>query len=252
MKQTTTSMMLAVAMAVAPVATAVTPAVAAASEQAAPPSKEALDQIYTDAQLHVERYNGNGDVEQLRAARQLLDQWLRGHAQLYGYGEQAVQARAPVQQQVAAIDEKVGEPAATPVATPTPTAAPAPAPSPVNAEIAARQRRGDQMFTGGLVLGAVGLATVLFVGLPALGLRNTALDNAQVQEFRADEERYLRRARRRHTTMIVTMAIGGAFTLGGITLVSAGAATKNAADRELALSPAVGPTFAGGSLRLRF
>ncbi len=243
-------MMLAAVMAVAPAAPLVGSTTAHAAEHA-PPSKEALDQIYTDAQIHVERYNGTGDVAQLQTAHQMLGEWLRGHAQLYGYSEQAVAARAPVQQQVAAIEDKLGEsaPAPTPAATP---AEPPPPPTPVSADIAARQRRANSMLTTGFVLGAVGLSSILFVGLPALGLRNNALDNASTEEFRAEEEKYLRRARRRHTTMIVSMAIGGVFTVAGITLVSAGAASKNAVNRELSLSPAVGPSFAGGSLRLRF
>ena len=245
----TTSTLLAAVMAVAPLAPVVAPCVAHAAEQA-PPSKETLDQIYTDAQIHVERYNSTGDEAQLRTAQQMLGEWLRGHAQLYGYSEQAVSARAPVQQQVAAIEDKLGESSPTPAAT---AAQPAPPPpTPVSADIAARQRRANTMLNSGFVLGAVGLSSILFVGLPALGLRNNALDNAAAEEFRAEEEKYLRRARRRHTTMIVSMALGGVFTVAGITLVSAGAASKSAINRELSLAPAVGPSFAGGTLRLRF
>jgi hypothetical protein len=224
---------------------------AAAPESAAtPPSRATLDQIYTDAQMHVERYNGNGDQEQLRSARSLLDEWLRGHAQLYGYSEQAVAARAPVQQQVAAIDDKLGPPAGSePASAP---AAQAPAPTPVPADIVRRQRRSNTMLTTGLVLGGLGLATVLFLALPAYGLRNNALDNAKGEEFYVDEQIYIDRARRRHNVMIGAFAVGGAFFAGGTALVIAGAVGKNRANNDLAFAPALGPSFAGGSMRLRF
>ena len=244
-----TCALLAAAIAVAPLVTATAPSTAQAAQQSAAPSKQALDQIYTDAQIHVERYNSTGDAEQLRAAHKMLGEWLRGHAQLYGYSDQAVQARAPVQQQVAAIEDKLGDAAPAASTTPAPSQPPARTVSP---EIAQRQRSANAMVTGGLVMGAVGLSSVLFVGLPALGLRNRAVDNSRTEEFRIEEEKYLDRARRRHTVMIVSMAIGGVFTIGGITLVSVGAAKKSAVNRELAFAPAVGPSFAGGSLRMRF
>jgi hypothetical protein len=253
--QSTLALCLSLSMTAAPTMTTVAPLVAAATQPAegAPskaPSKATLDQIYTDAQIHVERYNTTGDKAQLQSARQLLDEWLRGHAQLYGYGQAAVDARAPVQQQVAAIDEQLG-PAATPAATPAPAAEPPPTKS-VPPDIAQRQRRSNAMLTSGLVLGAVGLSTVLFVGLPAYGLRNNALDNARQQEFYAEEEKYLRRARRRQNVMISTLAVGGAFTAAGLALVIAGAVGKSRVQRDLAFTPEVGPSFAGGTLRVRF
>ena len=108
------------------------------------------------------------------------------------------------------------------------------------------------MLTSGLVLGGAGIATVLFLGLPAYGLRNNALDNARAEKFYAEEQRFIRRARRRHNFMIATMAVGGAFTVSGIVLTIVGGASKASIRNELSLAPSVGPTFAGGTLRLRF
>jgi hypothetical protein len=115
-----------------------------------------------------------------------------------------------------------------------------------------RKKRSDAMFNAGLILGALGISSVLFLGLPAWGLRNNALDNAREQRFHVDEQRYLERARRRHRVMIGSLAVGGAFTIGGIVLVTVGAVGRASVQREIAIAPMVGPETTGLSARLRF
>lgn len=247
---------LAASLAATPVASAhaSTPVVAQVAVQPAgiPKTAEELDALYAHAQMQVEGYNATGDVAKLRVAHEELNRWLTAHAQLYGYAEAAAKSRAPVQQQIAALDEVLGKsaPAPTPVAaTPPPTPGPAMTPEQAN-----RRRTYDKMSTWGIVSLSLGVGTLVLGALPAWALRNRALDNAAEERFYVEEQKYLSRARRRENATYGLLAVGSAVTALGIALIAVGASGRARIRREmsLSLSPSFGPGLTGASATVRF
>lgn len=213
-----------------------------------PATPEALDELYAHAQMQVESYNATGDVAKVRIAHEELSRWLVGHAKIYGYGEPATQARAPVQEQIAMLEQVLGS-HGTPATATTPVA---PTGSSMTAEQAERRRTYDKLTTWGIVSLSVGAGTLVLGALPAWLLRNNALSNAADESFYVEEQKYIERARRRQTVGYALLGIGCGLLGLGITSVAIGASGRARLRREMAVAPALGPGFAGASATLRF
>lgn len=223
--------------------------VLAVQPAATPATPAALDELYTHAQMQVEGYNTTGDVAKVRVAHEELQRWLVGHAKVYGYGEAAASARAPVQQQLAML-EKILKDTGTPAATaPAPVAASGPAMSP---EAAERLRTYDKLTTLGIISLSLGGGTLLVGALPAWLLRNRALSNAADERFYVEEQKYIERARRRQTAAYVMLGVGSALVALGIAGVAVGAGGRARMRRDMAVAPALAPGFAGATATFRF
>ena len=83
--------------------------VARAAEPAPSPEVRAvqLQTLFTEAQLHVDRYNSTRDSKHLVVARELLAQWLVDHRALYGDSKEAIAQRSTIEQQLGMIDADV-------------------------------------------------------------------------------------------------------------------------------------------------
>jgi hypothetical protein len=221
-----------------------------AIQPSAPATPEALDELYTHAQMQVEAYNATGDVAKVRVAHEELSRWLVGHAKIYGYGDAATKARAPVQEQIAMLEQVLG-PAGTPAATvsPTPATPTSPAMTPEQAE---RRRTYDKLTTWGVVSLSLGAGLVVVGALPAWLLRNRALSNAADESFYVEEQKYIERARRRHIAALAMLGVGCALVGVGIAGLGIGAGGRARLRREMAVAPALGPGFVGGNATVRF
>lgn len=213
----------------------------------------ALQAMHAEAQQRVERYNATHDASHLAAARELLARWLVEHRALYGDAAEAATVRAPIEQQLGAIDAelvRVGAPVA-PTAAVAPVPAPAPRPA-ISPEHVAALRRARAMVGSGIAMTVAGGVTLMTVSLPLWVLRNRALRRANEQTFYVDERRLVARARRRHAGAVTTCAVGTVLAAAGVTLLAVGGVKQARLRRELTLAPELGPGFAGASAVLRF
>jgi hypothetical protein len=210
--------------------------------------------MYADAQNKVQKYNEDRDFKDLQGARDLLAKWLEEHRALYGDTQAALDVRAPVVQQLDAIDAQIAALLAPPPPKPTPAPQPQPQPAVTDApppQPTPASEEGQGMISGGTTLLVLGGAGVLGVGVPLWATRNQALDRAASREFRVDQQDDLDKARRRHVGAITMFAIGGSLAAAGIALLSAGLARRSRA-RRMAVAPQLGPGFAGASATVRF
>lgn len=244
------------------------PGTAAAAEGAAAVVEDAspvveLQAMHAQAQERVAQYNATHDPAHLVEARGLLVRWLGKHRTLYGQSEEALAVRAPIEQQLGQIEAELARvqpapapaPATASASAPAPAAAGAPAPPPrpaMTAEQAADLRSSQGLVASGATLLTVGGLTLLAVSLPLYALRDQALERADRQAFHVDEQRFIGRARRRHVGSISTLAIGAALAGSGVAMLAVGGARRARVKRELAIVPALGRGFAGGSVVVRF
>lgn len=232
--------------------------VLAATKTAAQPAEvdprvAELRAMHAEAEQRVERYNATHDATHLSVARELLARWLVEHRALYGDTPEANSVRAPIEQQLGAVDAELVRVAAvaTPSAVTTPTPAPAPRPAMTPEQAAGLRRARALMATGGTAM-ALGGLTLVAASLPLLLLRDRALRRADEQTFYVDEQRLLSRARRRHAGMVATLAVGTTLAGVGVALLSVGVAKHLRLRRELAIAPELGPGFAGVGASFRF
>jgi hypothetical protein len=239
---------------------AAAPAEAQAETQANPKVAE-LQAMHGEAQQRVERYNATLDASHLTTARELLTRWLVEHRALYGDTAEAKSVRAPIEQQLGAIDAELarvgGSTTAVPVVVmpvgPAAVAGPgdSPPPRPTYAHHAA-MRRAQSLVRTGVGTTAVGGLTLLAASLPLWMLRNRALRRANEETFYVDEQRLVSRARRRQAGSIATFAVGTTLVGAGVALITVGAIKQLRLRRELAVVPEFGRGFAGASATLRF
>lgn len=212
-----------------------------------------LQWLYADAQARVERYDQQETPSDLHAARDGLATWLVEHRVLYGDTPAARQVRAPVQQQLDAIDARIAAVSASPPRTVAPSA-------PVGDAAHASSDRdldrthdaGSGLIHGGTALLIVGGASVLGVGLPLVAVRNRALDRAASREFRVEQQTDLEQARRRHTGAIAMFVVGGSLAAVGLSMLVVGGTKRARARRRLSMAPQLGPGLWGASATLRF
>ncbi|MEX1364023.1 MAG: hypothetical protein AB1Z98_12910 [Nannocystaceae bacterium] len=165
-------------------------------------------------------------------------------------------------------------PAASPVAEPAPTLEPQPAPQAVPSPIPT-DPRGARLYqiqhdpelwrqyrtakglavTGGVGLG-LGLATLLFVALPARNLYLRSVERVEDTRWSTDVDRRIDRAEDRERVMWISTAIGGGVAVLGTVVMATGLARRHRLLRPegstLSLSPAVGRGNLGMSASLRF
>jgi hypothetical protein len=225
--------------------------VAAMQPAATPATPEALDELYTHAQMQVESYNTTGDVAKVRVAHEELSRWLVGHAKIYGYGDAAAQARAPVQQQIASLEQVLASQGPPPPTSATPAAV-APTGPGLTPEQAERRRTYDKLSTWGIVSLSLGGGLLVVGALPAWLLRDRALTNAADESYYVEEQRFIERARRRHHAALAMLGIGCGLAVLGITSIAIGAGGRARLRREMVVAPALGPSFAGASATVRF
>ena len=235
--------------------------VARAAEPAPSPEVRAvqLQTLFTEAQLHVDRYNSTRDSKHLVVARELLAQWLVDHRALYGDSKEAIAQRSTIEQQLGMIDAELEHLSSAGTVAPAPAPAPMPAPVMVDEERAPSvdprrveaQRQAQRWTRGGGAVLTLGLLTVVGASLPLWGLRNSALRRADEQTFRVDQERYFERAQRRQVGAIATLAVGAPLAALGVAMITVELVKRSQA-RQLTLMPEAGVGYAGAGLRLRF
>lgn len=174
--------------------------------------------------------------------------------------EPAAPAPAPAPSE--ATSSQPSEPATDPAPTPAPietttlrptAAEPAPAPQPAPAATAAPSpappgRDGRALLTAGGIMMGVGGASLLFVAVPAVIVRNSALRRAQrdaLLAFSTRKDRY-ERARRADDAMEAGFWIGVPLVATGLALVITGAMVRSNArsQRRYGVAP--------GGLEIRF
>ncbi len=222
----------------------------AATQTEAPvdPRVHRLQTLYADAQAKVARFNDNGDPTHLHKAKNLLSTWLTEHRILYGDTPAALEVRAPVHQQLNAIEAQLAPPP-QPVAQPVAPQPAQPAPQPVDSGDSA----GRGLIGGGATLLSLGAAGVLGVAVPFWALRDQSLEEARNEQFHVHQEEELDRARRRQTTAVTMTAVGGSLMLAGTMMLVSGAIVRSRArKRQVSVAPTLAPGFAGASATIRF
>lgn len=236
-------------------------AVAAPAEANPNPKVAELQAMHGQAQQRVERYNATLDASHLSAARELLARWLVEHRALYGDTAEASSVRAPIEQQLGAIDAELlrvsGSTTATPVAVapvgpPAPVGPTDPPPPRMTHADNAELNRARALINTGIGATAVGGLTLVAASLPLWMLRDRALRRANEQTFYVDEQRLIGRARRRQAGAIATFAVGTTLLGAGVALITVGAVKRLRVRREFAVVPELGRGFAGASATLRF
>lgn len=240
------SLFVAIGLATTPMMTraAQTPAEAAAVD----PRVHRLQTMYADAQAKVAHYEQSRDPQELYDARSLLMTWLEEHRITYGDSPAALDVRAPVYEQVRSIEARLAAAALPSPTTPPPAAVASPPETDDDTDVAGRGLIG-----GGASMLAMGAAGVLGVGMPFWALRSQSIDEADRAHFRVDQEEHLDRARRRETTAVTMFAMGGVLAAGGVLMLAGGVVMRARARRHrMAVTPQLGPGFAGASATVRF
>lgn len=229
------------------------PAALAAEPAAASDARVAkLQTLFAESQRQIERFNATRDPKHLVVARELLTQWLIDHQLLYGSSPQAIAQRTTIGQQIAMMDAELVDRGAAPGPAPAVAVAPMPAAAPeYDPAILVARQRADKWVKGGSAALTIGALTVLGASLPLWALRNSALRQADEQEFRVDQQVYFDRARRRQVGAVATLSVGVPLVALGVALVAVGA-TKRSRARRMTLLPLGGRGYAGAGLRVRF
>ncbi|MCA9649429.1 MAG: hypothetical protein KC501_05940 [Myxococcales bacterium] len=158
-------------------------------------------------------------------------------------------------------------PAVTPVVSITEASPPAPAPaiqpqSPVplsprgarlyeiqhDPDLHRQYKNADAMVISGAVVGGLGVATLLFVTLPARSLYLRSMEQAEDARWVTDLDRPLERARTREQVMWVSAAIGGGAAVLGTAVMTAGLVRRHRMLQTPASTFSMAPAVGGGQL----
>ena len=102
--------------------------------------------------------------------------------------------------------------------------------------------------SSGAVVGGLGVATLLFVTLPARSLYLRSMEQAEDARWVTDLDRPLERARTREQVMWVSAAIGGGAAVLGTAVMTAGLVRRHRMLQTPASTFSMAPAVGGGQL----
>lgn len=211
--------------------------------------------LYNIAAAREKLFALRGDVEQLKQAKILLEQFEASIDETYAAApEQGEQERARVQEKLAAIDAQIAQTEAEPAPEPAPTATPTtnePVTNPPTTDAPATRSKtpARTYFIVGGVLSGLGVAAGAgMVAALVVGRRANDLDGLDDRDF-AGREAQFDRGRQANTAAFATGTLGGVLLAAGIAMIVVGAKRR---DTRTAVTPVLGRGLAGIGVGGRF
>jgi hypothetical protein len=213
--------------------------------------------LYNIAAAREKLFALRGDVEQLKQAKILLEQFEASIDETYAAApEQGEAERARVQEKLAAIDAQIAqseaepapEPEPAPTETPT-TNAPVTNPPTTDAPATRSKTPPRTYFIAGGVLAGLGVAAGAgMVAALVVGRRANDIEGLDDRDF-AGRETQFNRGRRANIAAFATGALSGVLLAAGVAMLVVGAKRRPA---RTSLSPVVGRGLAGFAVGGRF
>jgi hypothetical protein len=235
----------------------------ARTPESAPGIRNAM--VYNIATAREKAYELDGELQHLRQAILLLQSYVQSYQALYARTPETQAEVSKAQERIAELQARIGaaERGESPAPAPNGSAAPGtlahnhaimwnsghnPPPDPElverNRKLAAEGKKTDAMLIAGYVVGSVGLLFLLGAA-GAFGAGAVLGQNSEDSEDNAGQGST--------TAGFVALAIGLGGVATGATLLGVGFSRRKKHQRgELTIAPALAPSFAGASLRLRF
>jgi hypothetical protein len=232
----------------------------ARTPESAPGIRNAM--VYNIATAREKAYELDGELQHLRQAILLLQSYVQSYQALYAKTPETEAEVSKARERIAQLQARIGaaERGESPAPAPNGSAAPgtlahnhaimwnsghSPPPDPElverNRKLAAEGKKTDAMLIAGYVVGSVGLLFLL--GSAGAFGAGAALDEGSEDNAGQDST----------TAGFVALGIGLGGVATGATLLGVGFSRRKKHQRgELTVAPALAPSFAGASLRLRF